>query len=157
MKVAAGARLPGQAINGGSDLSGEVLRVAACNTRSADHCCRLAIVRITGSNVRLWQVWRWSPKHNCLNTDKKFWRGERDSNRIQIHCQISKLRIRKTIRSPAIPQKPLSCHWSCHCKSLSRGLLRATSGRCWPASRRHRAAIRNGFVSSLSSDVVTSP
>jgi hypothetical protein len=46
--------------------------------------------------------------------------GERDSNRIQTPSRISKLRIRKTIRSPAIPRKPHSCHRSCHWKSLSR-------------------------------------
>jgi hypothetical protein len=47
------------------------------------------------------------------------WRRERDSNRIQTPSRISMLRIRKITRSPRIPPKPHSCHWSCHWKSLS--------------------------------------
>ena len=37
---------------------------------------------------------------------------ERDSNRIQAHSRISKLRILKTILSPMIPRKPLSLELS---------------------------------------------
>jgi len=38
----------------------------------------------------------------------------------QLGADLSKLRIQKTIRSPKIPRRPHSCHWSCRWKSLSR-------------------------------------
>ena len=51
-----------------------------------------------------------TPTRNCLTIGTKFWRRERDSNRIPTPSRISKLRIQKTTWSPGIPRKPHSCH-----------------------------------------------
>ena len=50
------------------------------------------------------------PVGKCSMGQRKSWRRERDSNRRQLTLWINKLLIRKTIRSPAIPRNPRSCH-----------------------------------------------